>query len=216
MRQLVSLANFANVSDSSAFDPDEQARSLSAKAAAALDRLGDYTRVRHWEAARAAGLTPLQHKVLLSVCYHGASNAKPSALAAYFGVARPTISEATRLLLKKQLLGKRRSADDGRAFELFITDAGERLLTQASDPLADLRSTFADLPKSELEATYASLYALIDQLERSGALSRQRNCHTCVHFRDRPSVPYCALLKRNLTPPRLRIDCPEHERRDVA
>ena len=204
------------MSDSSVFDPAEQARSLAAKTAAALDRLGDYTRVRHWETAKSAGLTPLQHKVLLSLRYRGATNAKPSALAAYYGVARPTISEATRLLLKKALLGKRRSPDDGRALELYLTDAGRALLDGLDDPLAALRETLADLPDADLTSAFASVYTLIDRLERAGKLARQRHCRTCVHYRERTRAPYCALLKRDLTPPKLRIDCPEHERRVAA
>ena len=204
------------MSTPSVFDPDEQARSLAAKAASALDRLGDYTRVRHWHTAKSAGLTPLQHKVLLSLRYRGATNAKPSALAAYYGVARPTISEATRLLLRKELLVKRRSPDDGRAFELHLTASGRALLDRLDDPLAGLRATLGDLPEAELTTVFASLYTLIDRLERAGQLERQRHCRTCVHYRERARVPYCALLKRDLTPPALRIDCPEHERRLAA
>ena len=198
------------MSDASSLDPALQARDLAAKAAAALDRLGDYTRVRHWDAARAAGLTPLQHKVLLSLRYRGATEAKPSALAAYFGVARPTISEATRLLRKKAYVQKRRSPDDGRAFELSLTAAGEAVLDGLDDPLSGLRRLLGELSPARLDATYAALYGLVDALERTGQLHRQRNCHSCAHFRDRPSVPYCTLLERDLTVPALRIDCPEH------
>ena len=200
------------MSDAPSLDPATQVRDLAAKAAAAVDRLGDYTRVRHWEAARAGGLTPLQHKLLLNLRYRGHVDAKPSALASYYGVARPTISEATRILLKKGLLGKRRSPDDGRASELFLTPAGEASLTTLPDPLAELRASLGQLPADGLAEVFASLYALIDGLERGGQLHRQRNCHSCAHFRPRAGVPYCALLERDLTPARLRIDCPEHAR----
>lgn len=194
------------------YDPSVQASDVAAKLAAAVGRLGDYSRMRHWEAARSAGLTPFQLKILLSLRYRESHEARASDLAAYYGVARPTVSEAIRLLQRKGYLEKRRSPADGRAYDLPLTPAGSTLADALDDPLGSLRRLSASLDEDVRVAAYASLYVLIDRLERAGEIDRQRHCHSCVHRRDRPAGDYCALLRRPLTAATLRIDCPEHER----
>lgn len=192
------------------YDPSVQASDRAAKLAAAVGRLGDFSRIRHWEAARAADLTPFQLKILLSLRYGASGAARPSELAAYYGVARATVSEAVRLLSRKGYLAKRRSPDDGRAFDLYLTPSGKTLTDGLADPLASLRQLADELSEEERVAAYATLYMLIDRLERAGEIDRQRHCHSCAHFRARGGSDYCALLRRPLTAATLRIDCPEH------
>lgn len=166
--------------------------------------------MRHWGAARAAGLTPFQLKILLALHYRGAGVARASELTAYYGVARPTVSEAARLLLKKGYVERQRSPSDGRAYDLLLTPSGKTFTDALDDPLASVRQLGARLSEDERAAAYATLYTLIDRLERVGEIGRQRHCHSYAHFRARGGSDYCALLERPLTAVTLRIDCPEH------
>jgi DNA-binding MarR family transcriptional regulator len=87
------------------------------------------------------------------------------------GIDRSTTAEVMRRLVKKGLVQRRRSRADTRAYELRLTDEGNKAL-EAAEPVArriDARVLDA-LPKARREAFVAALAAVIKGLE--GTVSR--------------------------------------------
>ena len=78
-------------------------------------------------------LTPRQLTVLRAIAQNvGCSQ---SAIVERTGIDRSTIAEMVRRLVKKGIIGRRRSRHDTRAYILTLTEAGQRLLKEA-EPLA--------------------------------------------------------------------------------
>ena len=85
------------------------------------------------QAARQVGIEPQQHQLLLAL--KGLpSGMRPTVgtLAERLLLKHHSVVELTDRLVKKKLLQKRRSPDDGREILLHITVAGERLLRKLS------------------------------------------------------------------------------------
>lgn len=75
-------------------------------------------------------ITPRQLLVLAAAS--GVSGASQADLADRTGVDRSTMAEIVARLSKKGLLTRHKSEIDGRAYEVFITEAGEKVLEEAS------------------------------------------------------------------------------------
>lgn len=85
--------------------------------------------------ARAAGLTPVQIRVLQIVAETGAST--PKAISARMGVSQATMTTLIDRLVAKGLVDRQRSEADRRQMNIFITGAGREAIARAPDPLHD-------------------------------------------------------------------------------
>ena len=89
---------------------------LQSKIITGLERLGEVFRVLLWQKAKVYGISPIQIQILLFVANHQTSLANVSYLAKEFNVTKPTISDAVRVLLKKDFLAKDLSPADSRRY----------------------------------------------------------------------------------------------------
>lgn len=195
----------------SAFDLSEQQENLRSKLVVGLERMTEVFKVLLWEKAKATGLSPIQIQILVFVKYHKAELCKVSYLAKEYNVTKPTVSDAVRVLLKKQLIEKKDAGGDSRSYIIGLSQKGSQLVTdidQFAAPLGDQLSKMDDQKVSEI---YQTLISLITQLSETGILSVQRTCKLCNFYENGPKGPYCHFLKQNLGPADIRIDCPEYE-----
>ncbi|PTN01761.1 DNA-binding MarR family transcriptional regulator [Rhodovulum imhoffii] len=122
----------------------------------ALRRILRATELYGRELARAAGLTPVQIRVLQIVSETGRST--PKALSARMGVSQATMTTLIDRLVAKALVERHRSETDRRQMNILITAAGEAALERAPDPLQDRYvEAFDALPDWEQAMIVAAL-----------------------------------------------------------
>lgn len=195
----------------SAFNIEEQNANPDLKIVAGLERLSQVYRSLLWEKAKVIGLSPIQIQILIFIRYHDPSLSTVSALAQEFSVTKPTISDAIRVLLEKDLLVKRPNPTDARSFLVHLTVKGKRItdnMEQYADPIAGL---IAEMDPNEKTALWKYISGLISQLNSAGIIAVQRTCFHCRYFGEHDDRPFCNLLGKPLAVQDIRIDCPEFE-----
>lgn len=194
----------------------EPPRTVEAKIATALERLGQVQRSLLQQAATAHGLSPVQARLLDRLARPPQALHRPAALAAEFGVTRATVTDALAALARKQLISRAVAPRDRRQVHLEITAAGRALAHDLTGWDAHLKRQLAALPTDDQNALLSTLLGLIAGLQSAGVISTSRMCVTCRFFRPdaHPATPaphHCALLDMALAERELRIDCPDHE-----
>ena len=122
----------------------------------ALRRILRATELYGRDLARAAGLTPVQIRVLQIVAETGQST--PKAISARMGVSQPTMTTLIDRLVAKGLVERRRSEADRRQVNIFVTEAGREAIARAPDPLHDRYvAAFEALPDWEQAMLVAAL-----------------------------------------------------------
>ena len=193
------------------FDVDVQNQDIAARIVAGLERVAESFRVLLWDHAKATGLSPIQIQLLLFMHYHSEEWCNVSALAKEFNMTKPTISDAVKMLNKKELVRKIPSPTDGRAYNMQLTAAGVEVVEQTAafgQPIFQIISSFSQIEQQQF---YRLLNKLIHQLNQAGVIQVQRSCRNCRFYQSSNGGHYCALLEMNLAEETLRLDCPEFE-----
>jgi DNA-binding MarR family transcriptional regulator len=189
---------------------------VAAKAAAALERIGQAFRVLSVRHAHEQGLSPIQLQLLLRLAADPQERRRPGALAREFDVTPASLSDSIAALERKRVIERRRLRGDRRGFSLTLTPSGRRLARQTQALAEPVEHAVRQLPADRQLALLQSLYALIAELQRARVITVARMCITCRHFRpevrEGPQPHHCALLDMPLAERSLRVDCPEHER----
>lgn len=195
----------------SVFDPQAQANSIDAKIVVALERIAEVFRTSLWEAGKVHGLSPLQIQLLIFLHFHSSEKCKVSYLAQEFNLSKPTISEAVRTLLKKELIGKETDPGDTRSYSIHLTATGEKLAAETASFANGMLPAFGSWNNERKTTFYRDLLQLIASLQKLGFISIQRTCLKCRFFQEGKKGYYCKLLKMPLQTQALRVDCSEFE-----
>lgn len=130
----------------------------------ALRRILRATELYGRELAKAAGLTPVQVRVLQIVAETGHST--PKAISARMGVSQATMTTLVDRLVAKGQVERLRSETDRRQMNIFITEAGRDAIERAPDPLHDRYVTaFDGLPDWEQAMIVAALERVASLLD---------------------------------------------------
>jgi DNA-binding MarR family transcriptional regulator len=124
-----------------------------------------------FHSAVADRVTALQLAILLVIAEREGESQAEITEATH--IDRSTTAEVMRRLVKKGLLQRRRSRADARAYELRLTDEGNKAL-EAAEPVArriDARVLEA-LPKAHRQPFVAALAAVIKELEGTAGRTR--------------------------------------------
>lgn len=115
---------------------------------ALLHRANQMATERFAEATGQSGLTPRQVHVLSAIAAH--DGASQTDLVNATGIDRSTMADIVRRLLRRQLIERRRTRNDARAYAVKLTDAGRRELARGQ-PLLDSveRNMLTKLPAKE-------------------------------------------------------------------
>jgi DNA-binding MarR family transcriptional regulator len=183
-------------------------QSAAAASAELLERLGRLIRAREHE----AGLNPAQWEALRYIARANRFSRHPTALTAWFGATKGTVSQTLIALEKKGLIAKERRAGRGRAVSLALTEAGQAML--ARDPLIDIEAASVALG-GEAERLANNLAALLRELQEMGGARSFGLCRSCRYFGARQGVgdlPHrCLLLETDLGDEEAEKICFEHE-----
>lgn len=197
----------------SVFDPKFQIEDIDSKIVVALERISEAFRVGLWSESKQNGLSPIQIQLLLFIHFHKAQLCKVSYLAQEFNMTKATISDAVRVLEKKELLKRIPSVEDKRSHSLQITSKGKAIAKKAAGFANMIQQPLQNMEATQKEALLGSLFDLIHNLQKNEVITVQRMCTTCRFFNaSKEGEPaYCQFLKVNLPTEALRVDCPEHE-----
>ena len=186
--------------------------SLEGKILNGLERLSEALKALRWDKAKQHGISPIQIQILLFVTNHKTAICNVSYLAKELMVTKATISDAVKVLLKKNYLEKDFSPLDSRRYNLLMTSEGKALVNRLLDyasPIAGALSTFKE---EELLSVFDTLSKLIFQLNQQGVIQVQRTCYRCRFYSgNQKNKHYCHFLQTELKKEEIRIDCGEFE-----
>lgn len=84
-----------------AFNPSHQQNNTPSKIIAGLERISQAFKVLLWKKAKQLGVSPIQIQILIFITYHTVELCNVSDLAKEFNVTKPTISDAIKVLEKR-------------------------------------------------------------------------------------------------------------------
>lgn len=195
----------------SIFNPENQNKTIDGKIVAALERISEAFRVLLWEKVKVVKLSPIQIQILIFIKHHNPEFCTVNYLSDEFNMSAPTISDAVKVLIQKQLIKKIPDSKDKRRAHLHLTKKGEKLISEISSFVNPLLHSISNLKSEEKEYLLASLLQIINDLNSNKIVLTQRMCFTCVYLQKENGEFYCNLLEMKLKFKDLRIDCPEHQ-----
>lgn len=183
-----------------------------------LAKIGMALRAQAWQQGEKTDLTPTQAEIL-AILNSRPTGLRLSEVASALAVSAPTASDAVATLVSKRLVRKARSADDGRALVLRLTQIGRRKAEQASHWPDFLLNAVDELNPTEQAVFHRALIKMIRTLQLRGHISVARMCVTCRYFKPHahpePTAPYhCDYVDAPFGEPQLRIDCADHQPAD--
>ncbi|MDJ0645674.1 MAG: MarR family winged helix-turn-helix transcriptional regulator [Flavobacteriaceae bacterium] len=184
---------------------------LNSKIIAGLGRISEVFKVLLWDQAKQFKLSPIQIQILNFVAHHNTDLNNVSCLAKEFNVTKPTISDAIRVLVNKNLLIKDFSSEDNRSYSLLLSSKGKEIVGHTENFTEPIHRQLNGIDNVDLKSLYATLTELIYKLNRSGILTVQRTCFGCRFYDTSKNGHYCNLLQIKLLDTDIRLDCPEFE-----
>ena len=133
-------------------------------------------------------------------------------MAKEFNVTKATISDAVKVLIKKEYLIKDYSPIDNRRYNVFLSDQGNKLVISLAEYARPFETELSKFKSNELNVLFETISKLIYLLNQQDIIQVQRICFNCKHYSgDKKSKHYCNLLKSKLKKQEIRIDCNEFE-----
>lgn len=176
-------------------------------------RIAALLRAGLWQAGSGAGLNPAQAEILSRIA---GRPMRPGDLAAHLAVSPASLSDSVSALVGKGLAARQPDAQDGRASLVVATEDGKALAATLPAAPADFQAALDALPESERASLLRMLLHLIRGLQQARAISVQRMCVTCRHFRPHAHVDaahphHCAFVNAAFGDADLRLDCDDHD-----
>jgi len=195
----------------SIFNPTNQESDISGKIVAGLERISEAFKVLLWEKAKQLSLSPIQIQILIFISYHKKELCNVSHLAKEFNITKPTISDAIRVLYKKDMITKDFSVTDNRSYIIRLSNLGRNIVEDTENFANPFKTQLEAIDHTDLETLLLTLNKLIYQLNRNGILTVQRTCYGCKFYSKIIKKDFCNLMKTELKNSDIRIDCPEYE-----
>ena len=195
----------------SSFDLKRQNNKIESKILVALERVSEAFRVLLWNESKENSLSPLQIQILIFLLFHSKEKCKVSYLAQEFNMTKPTISDSIKILLQKGFIEKSYDLIDTRSYTVSLTETGKVTAEKSANFTFAIEKPLTSLTERQKTEMLNGLLQLIHQLNKSGIITIQRMCFTCVNYRIEKGEHYCNLLQSKLANDEIRIDCKEHE-----
>lgn len=192
-------------------DPEANGRLL-----AGLAKLALVLRHQTWAEAGEHSLTPTQSQILSLLSARPGQQVGVSLIADELALTKATVSDSVSTLVRKGLVRKTPSRQDGRAVGLRLTKDGERTAKAACAWPDFLREAASELTEPERGVVLYCLTKMIRRLQEHGLIPVARMCVTCRYFRpnahsDAKHPHHCDYVDLPFGNASLRIDCGEHE-----
>ena len=192
----------------------------STRIVSAISRIGSVLRSGMWEFATSENLNPAQAEIL-QLLHSRAQGVRLSWVAKQLTISAASASDSVAALVAKGLVRKARALDDGRATDLYLTDAGRQVAQRIAGATGFADQAVTKLSPQAQEQLLGGLLQVIGQLQKTERFPELRACLSCKHFQpdrhqDAAAPHHCGLVDAPLSVAMLRIDCPEHQPADPA
>ena len=157
----------------SAFNPERQEESVSAKVVVAMERVSQSFRVMLWNEGKLYGLSPIQIQLLTFLLYQPEEERTVTFLAGFFNMTKATISDAIKALESKAYLTRKVVATDFRSSSLHLTREGKAVARKVEKFADPLQAIVEQLPGKEQTRLLDQLQQVIQQLNAEQILSEQ-------------------------------------------
>lgn len=180
-----------------------------------LARLGQAVRMQAWRNAGPHNLSPLQADIVTLL--HGRDRPlRQGEIVEELASTPPTVSDAVKVLRRKELLEATRDPADARALLLGLTPAGRDEAARLDVQSEPLTGAVAALSGDDLAAMLRGTTTMIKQLQDRNAIPISRMCLTCRFYVPRahpdPVRPHhCNFVDAPFGDAELRVSCPDHE-----
>jgi DNA-binding MarR family transcriptional regulator len=161
--------------------------------------------------AAVSSLKPAQWEALRYLGKANRFSRTPSALTAYMGVTKGSVSQTINALERKELIEKATVIGDKRSVTIVLSPSGEEMLEE--DPLQIFSKAIEQLPHHEA----AKLNDLLESLLKTALIQRSSApfgvCVTCRHFKKNApegNPHQCSLLQEPLSVSDSEMICREH------
>lgn len=196
----------------SSFNLSQQNQNLESRIVVALERISEAFRVLLWTESKDSSLSPIQIQILIFLLFHSQEKCKVSYLSEEFNMTKATISDSVKVLISKNLITKASVLIDSRSYTIALTDAGRQIAEKASFFASAVEKPIEKFPEEQKAVLLNGLLKVIYELNKSGIITIQRMCFSCIHYKEDKGIHFCNLLNMELTDTQLRVDCPEHEK----
>ncbi len=196
----------------SPFDLTHQNENIDSRIIAAMERISQAYRVLLWNESKEFSLSPIQIQVLIFLLFHSEEKRKVTYLADEFNMTKATISDSIKVLEQKKYIRKKYEQHDTRSYTIHLTANGKEVAKRTAFFTNQILEPITRLNSENKENLLISLMSIIQHLNKTGVITIQRMCKTCIHFSPgKGRAPnFCKLLNQNLFDADLRVDCPEH------
>jgi DNA-binding MarR family transcriptional regulator len=181
-----------------------------------LARLGQAVRMEAWRNAGPHNLSPLQADIVTLL--HGSRRPlRQGEIVAALASTPPTISDAVRVLRRKELLESTRDLGDARALLLGLTATGRAEADRLNVMSETLGGAVSALSPDDFAAMLRGTTTLMRELQDRRAIPVSRMCLTCRFFAPHahpadPARPHhCHFVDAPFGDAELRVACPDHE-----
>lgn len=162
--------------------------------------------------AHAGGLKPVQWEALRYLARANRFSRTPSALTAYLGTTKGTVSQTLGALERKGLVTKETDPADRRQVRIALTEDGARLLDD--DPILAVLQSTSGLSEPDKADIADGLHAILTETLRRRGGRPFGACRTCRFFKpdDPDGAPHrCGLLDAPLSAEDSEQICVEQE-----
>lgn len=199
----------------SIFDLKHQNSHLASKIVIGLERLYEAYITLLRDVAKKQNLSPIQVQILIFIDSHTMEYSTVSYLATEFSLTKATLSDSVKTLVNKNLVQKTIHPDDTRSSRLKLTTKGHNVVSDLKNfPDSLLRSVEGLSEKDQIQF-WSLLRSLLTSLQKDGVIGLQRMCFCCVHYTTLQNRHYCNHLKTHLADEELRVDCPDHKKKQT-
>lgn len=195
--------------------PEHRSESLPARVALTLLRTGSTLLSKETWAAREEGLPTLQANLLVRILHSETRDATVGALAEAFGLTPPTISDSLKALVRKGLLERTHSQEDGRVVFFHCTPRGRTVGKKLSRWAEAVEGSVSALSLQEQTTFMELLTRVLRDRVLEGLPVPENMCVSCGHFQTMGNGGgvrfHCRQLNAVLSPEALKTDCLSHE-----
>lgn len=189
------------------FDLEHQKVNLDSRLIVGFERISEVFRVLLWNHAKELGLSPIQIQLMIFLRSHTRELCTVSHLAREFNMTKPTISDAVKVLEKKELITKEVGPGDARSYSIALSKKGISIAKQVSNFTDPLEKSIKTISQKEKSLLYNSLTKLIYHLHKDGIIEIQRTCFGCRFYEKKKTTHYCHFIKEHLKDEEIRLDC---------
>lgn len=181
-----------------------------------LARLGQAVRMEAWRNAGPHNLSPLQADIV-TLLDGRAHPVRQGDIVTALASTPPTVSDAVKVLRKKELLDATRDPGDARVLLLSLSAAGTQEAARLRIQSETLGDAVSALSPADFAAMLRGTTTLIRELQERRAIPISQMCLTCRFFvpRAHPEDPdrphHCDFVDAAFGDAELRVTCPDHE-----